>query len=190
MLALVGVGVVAYLLGTLVEVWVVSRRDERGPADAVVVLGAAQYDGRPSGALAARLDHAFELWEDGAAPAIVLTGAKQEGDRFTEAYAGFQHLRDRGVPEDDLVIVSDGTDTWESLAASARWLRGTGAEQVVLVSDPSHSARLLGIAAELDLDATVSPTGARLTVAQLAKETALVSVGRLVGYRRVTRLTH
>lgn len=182
-----------YVAATFVEVLVISRRDQRADADALVVLGAAQYDGRPSGVLKSRLDHAFELWEEGVAPAIVLTGAKQAGDRFTEAFAGFQYLREKGVPEDDLVIVDDGTDTWESLTASARQLpdavRGDDPTEIVMVSDAYHSARLLGIAEELGLEAEVSPASTGVSPAQLAKETALVSVGRLIGYRRVTRLT-
>jgi vancomycin permeability regulator SanA len=179
---------VVYLAATFVQVWVVSHRDDTGRADAAVVLGAAQYNGRPSPVLQGRLDHADDLWKSGRVPMIVLTGSKRVGDRFTEAYAGFQYLRKRGVPEKDLVIVDNGTNTWESLEASVRQLDRKGIRQVVLVSDPYHSERLLGIAGEVGLDATVSPTSESPSFGQLFREAAIVSVGRIIGYRRVTRL--
>jgi vancomycin permeability regulator SanA len=180
---------VVYLAATFVDVWLASRRDFEGVADAIVVLGAAQYDGKPSPVLQERLDHAFDLWEAGTSPEIVLTGSKQEGDRFTEAYAGFQYLRGRGVPESDMVIVDDGTSTWESLAASERVLANEGASHVVLVSDRFHSARLLGVADDVGLEAEVSPTDRQPTFRQLLRETAIVAVGRIIGYRRATQLT-
>jgi vancomycin permeability regulator SanA len=179
---------VAYFAATFVQVWVVSHRDDTSHADAAVVLGAAQYNGKPSPALRGRLDHAYDIWKAGRVPTIVLTGSKRVGDRFTEAYAGFQYLRRRGVPEKDLLIVDNGTNTWESLAASVRQLDRKGIRQVVLVSDPYHSERLLGIAGEVGLDATVSPTTESPSFRQLLREAAIVSVGRIIGYRRVTRL--
>ena len=160
-------------------------RPER--SGAIVVLGAAQYDGRPSPALRARLDHAAALYRSGTAPRIVLTGAKAPGDRFTEAFAGYRYLVRAGVPGDDLTIVDDGTSSWESLAATRRVLRRLGVRDVVLVSDPYHSQRLLDIAAEVGLSATVSPTGAGSAWQQVARETLLVSAGRVVGYRRLLR---
>ncbi len=178
-----------YLVGTFVEVWLAAKQDFDGVADAIVVLGAAQYDGKPSPVLQARLDHAFDLWDEGRSPEIVLTGSKRTGDRFTEAYAGFQYLRGRGVPESDMVIVDDGTSTWESLAASERVLRNEGAKHVVLVSDRYHSARLLGVADDVGLEAEVSPTDGQPTFRQLLRESAIVAVGRIIGYRRATRLT-
>ncbi len=179
---------VVYLAATFVQVWVVSHRDDTSRVDAAVVLGAAQYNGKPSPVLRGRLDHAYDVWKAGRVPMIVLTGSKKVGDRFTEAYAGFQYLRKRGVPEKDLVVVDNGTNTWESLAASVRQLDRKGIRQVVLVSDPYHSERLLGIAGEVGLDATVSPTGESPSFGQLFREAAIVSVGRIIGYRRVTRL--
>src|SRR5699024_7859386 len=86
---------VGYVSITLVQVWADSRRDGAAPADAIVVLGAAQYDGRPSPVLARRLDHALELHRAGLAPLIVVTGGRREGDRFTEATAGYNYLRSR-----------------------------------------------------------------------------------------------
>ena len=129
-----------YLVG-LYQVWRSARSDEARAADAIVVLGAAQYDGRPSPVLAARLDHALALWEQGYAPRIVVTGGKQEGDRFTEATASAEYLMSRGVPDSAILREVQGTSTWESLAATARILRNRGLESVLVVSDPYHSLR-------------------------------------------------
>ena len=180
--------VVGYLGITFVQVRSAAGRDDRTPVDAIVVLGAAQYDGRPSPVLKRRLDHALELYRADVAPEIVLTGGKRDGDRFTEAFTGVKYLRQAGVPDDALVIISDGANTWESLAAAARQLKAQGDNRIVLVSDPYHNERLLGTAEELGLSAGVSSTGAEASLRQLAGETAAVALGRLIGYRRLLRL--
>lgn len=180
--------ILGYVSVTFVQVARASQWEATGSADAAVVLGAAQYDGRPSPVLRARLDHGLELWRDRRVGQIVLTGSRQEGDRYTEAYAGFQYLRTRGVPESDLVIVDTGTSTWESLAASERVLRRERIASVILVSDAYHSFRLVGIAEELGMDAQVSPTGSGAALRPLLRETAAVGFGRVIGYRRMTRL--
>jgi uncharacterized SAM-binding protein YcdF (DUF218 family) len=184
--------VVAYVGITFVQVYRASRYDGARPADTLLVLGAAQYDGRPSQVLQDRLDHALELYEAGVAPRIVLTGGRQAGDRFTEATAGYNYLRDRGVPDEALLREVDGSNTYESLAASARFLRDAGYTDVVLVTDGYHALRVDGIADDLGLDASVSPSGNRLSrggeLRQLVRETAAVSVGRLIGWDRLFRL--
>ena len=149
---------IAYVGITFAQVWRASTWDQTRPVDAVVVLGAAQYNGRPSPVFERRLDRAYDLWRRGIGRRIVLTGSKKVGDRFTEAYAGFQFLRKKGVPETDLIVVDNGTSTWESLAASGRVLRRRGIDEVLLVSEPYHSLRLIGVAGELGLTAVVAPT--------------------------------
>src|SRR5690606_23884063 len=134
---------------TTVQVVQASQRDEQVRADAIVVLGAAQYDGTPSPALKGRLDHARELFEQRLAPEVVLTGSKQPDDRFTEAFVGYTYLANEGVDATALRIVDDGSSTWESMAAAWRVLREEGAERVLLVSDRYHNRRLEGIAGEL-----------------------------------------
>jgi uncharacterized SAM-binding protein YcdF (DUF218 family) len=191
--ALAVLAVVYYLFG-LYQVWHSARTDEARPADAIVVLGAAQYDGRPSPVLAARLDHALELWQQGYAPTIVVTGGKREGDRFTEATASADYLIARGVPDKAILREVQGTSTWESLAATARILRNRGLESVLVVSDPYHSLRARETARELGLDAHSSPT---LTSPvrgwsewkRMVREAAGVSVARVIGYRRLLRLS-
>jgi len=192
--AAVPVLLVAYFAATLAQVWWVARQDQRHPADAIVVLGAAQYDGTPSPQLAARLDHALILWNEGLAPTIVVTGGKQPGDRFTEAQASADYLIERGVPDDQILREVQGKSSWESLAASARFLLDRGMDTVILVSDPFHELRLRGIAREVGLTAYTSPTRTSPVKGidafqQMVKEAGGVGMGRVIGYRRLLRLT-
>lgn len=180
----------AYLAVVFFQVWSASRTDEARPAQAIVVLGAAQYDGEPSPVFAARLDHAAELYQAGIAPVVVVTGGKQEGDRFSEAAAGADYLHERGVPDEDILRETGGTNTWESLAASARFLGERGIDEVVLVSDPFHAERVDAIASEVGLDAHVSPTrtspiDGAAELQRMAGETLKVAVGRIIGFRRM-----
>jgi uncharacterized SAM-binding protein YcdF (DUF218 family) len=138
--------------------------------------------------LQARLDRALELYEAGIAPRVVTTGANQEGDRFTEGFVGYEYLRDHGVPEDNLIVITDGTNTWEELSATAHQLDLLGVDDVVLVSDGYHALRLEHTAEELGLDATVARTDGPATFRQLARETAAVSIGRVIGFRRLSDL--
>lgn len=182
-----------YVLVTFLQVWWTSLRDDAGPAGAIVVLGAAQYDGRPSPVFAARLDHAADLHDAGVAPVIVVTGGSRPGDRYTEAAAGAAYLRRRGVPDRSLRLEVQGANSWESIAATARFLREEGITEVVLVSSSYHSYRIADIADEQGLSAAVSPvgrppTGFAGTARALARETAAVALGRIVGYRRLTVL--
>ena len=188
LLAVVVLGAM-YVGVTFIQVWWASTHDEPRASEAIVVLGAAQYDGRPSPVLKARLDRAHELYEEGIAPRIVTTGANQEGDRFTEGFVGFEYLRGLGVPEDDLIVITDGVNTWEELSATAAQLRPLGLDKVVLVSDGYHALRLAHTADELGLDATVARTDGSPTFRQLARETAAVSLGRIIGYGRLAELS-
>lgn len=189
-MVLVGFAALAgvYLLVTLVQVWSDARLDQTGSADAIVVLGAAQYDGEPSPVLRGRLDHAVELYRADHAPVVVVTGGRQEGDRFTQALAGYHYLRDRGVPDDALLLEVDGTSTYTELAATSRILEQRGLSSALLVSDRYHSKRLLAIADEVGIDARVSPTDTGFGVRSLVRETAAVGLGRLVGFRRLDSL--
>lgn len=181
---------VLYVAVTFAQVWYASGRDQAREVDAIVVLGAAQYDGRPSPVLEARLDTALGLYEQGLAPVIITTGSNQQGDRFTQGFTGFTYLRDQGVPEADLRIVVDGTNTFEELSATANVLREERlGDQVLLVSDPYHALRAVEIAREVGLDPYFSPTDLDSSFRQLVRETAGVAVGRIVGFRRVSNLS-
>lgn len=176
---------VLYLGVTFAQVFAASRRDGSHPSEAIVVLGAANYDCRPSPVFRQRLDHALALYQDGTAPVIVVTGGKQEGDRCTEAAAGADYLRGQGVPDAGLLLENQGRNSWESLAASTRILHERDMTEVVLVTDGYHALRVRAIADELGLDAVVSPSGDRSSVRELIEETGVVAVGRVVGFRRL-----
>jgi len=186
---LLGIGYVAV---TWYQVWSTGRSDQARPVDAIVVLGAAQYDGRPSPQLQARLDHVVELWERGLAPAVVVTGGKQPGDRFTEAEASAEYLAARGVPREAMLAEDTSHNSYDSLVGVSDLLpEGAG---VLLVSDPFHSLRIRLIAEELGMDAYVSPTrtsplhgGAER--ARELKEAAGVALGRIIGFRRLLEIT-
>ncbi|MCZ7528886.1 MAG: YdcF family protein [Acidimicrobiia bacterium] len=157
-----------------------------------MVLGAAQYDGVPSDVLKARLDHAIGLYEEGIAPTIVVTGGGQPGDRFTEAQAAADYLHAHGVPDTAILRETTGQSSWESLAASAHFLEERGMTDVVLVSDPFHSARIDAIAEEVGLNAVTSPTQTspikgKAEWRRLGTETLRVGVGRIIGFRRLMR---
>ena len=135
------------------------RRDHAQPADAIVVLGAAQYGGRPSPVLRARLDHAIGLWRRGLAPTLVLTGGTGFGDTTSEAAVGRRYAMRRGVPDSAIVLERWGRTTSESLRAVAALLAAQpGAASVILVSDPFHMLRLSILARRLGLVPHTSPT--------------------------------
>lgn len=180
---------VLYLGVTFAQVWLAARSDQARPAEAIVVFGTAQYNGVPSPVLAARLDHAIELYEKNLAPVIVVTGGNQPGDAFTEATASANYLIERGVPDEDVLREVSGTSSWQSLAAAANFLDDREITDVLLVSDPFHSLRIRAMASELGLDGHSSPTRTSpirgMTEARyMARETVAVAVGRIVGFRR------
>jgi len=177
-----------YLSVTFVQVWDASRSDEARTADAIVVLGAAQYDCAPSPVLEQRLDHAKDLYDAGVAPRIVVTGGKQAGDRCTESKASADYLIAAGVPDADLLREVKGRNSWESLAASTTILRDDGYRSAVLVTDGYHALRVEAIADELGLDAVVSPASGDASTQALLKETGVVAVGRIIGFRRLVNL--
>lgn len=146
-----------FLLSFFVVLFV-SRQDQRYQADAIVVLGAAQYDGRPSPVLRARLDHAATLYRAGYAELIVVTGGIVAGDRVSEATAGQHYLVAAGIPATAIVVAAEGRTTAGSMVAVADYLHGEGLGRVILVSDPFHLARLRIEARRLGLEAWTSPT--------------------------------
>ena len=182
---------VVYLGVTCAQGVQASRRDDAQPAEAIVVFGAAQYDGRPSPVLRARLDHAADLFERRLAPVIVVTGGKRPDDRVSEAAASADYLAgERGIAQDDILREIDGRSSWESLASAANELRKRGKTDVILVSDPFHAARIGAMARELGLHAHVSPTrtspiSGPTELRHFGRETVAVAAGRIVGFRRL-----
>lgn len=161
--ALVLLGVVAALLvvASGVAVWRAAHTDDASEvlrADAIVVLGAAQYDGEPSPVFAGRLRHAVLLYDDDRAPVVVVLGGGAPGDETTEADAGVAWLAERGIPEDALVASPDGRTTLESLRAVIPVLADRGLEHVFLVSDPWHNLRVKRMATDLGIDGYTTAT--------------------------------
>jgi len=190
-LALVVLGLGYYAI-TLVQVVVAGRERAVPPVDAVVVLGAAQYDGRPSAQLAARLDHAVTLWESGDVGAIVVTGGGRPGDRFTEAEASRRYLTAAGVPTSAVLAEDVGTTTWESMVGVVTVLDEAGLESVILVTDPHHALRSRLIARELGLVAVATsstPTSVIRGTTSLRRhlvEAGGVAIGRVTGFERLS----
>lgn len=153
-LVVVGVLIVAGIALRTVQF---AHADQHATADTMVVMGAAQYNGRPSPVFAARLDHAAALYRDGAARHIITVGGGQQGDAVTEGEAGRQYLAAAGIPESALVAVPAGIDTLISLRAAAAAMVERGWSSVIIVTDPWHEARCRMIARDLGLDAQVSP---------------------------------
>jgi uncharacterized SAM-binding protein YcdF (DUF218 family) len=186
--------VVAYFLFSLWQVWSTGNSDQARQVDAIVVMGAAQYDGRPSPQLEARLDHVIELWPDDVAPLIVVTGGNQPGDRFTESDASASYLIDAGIDSSSILKESEGASTYESLAAAAKLLEARGLDRVLIVTDPYHALRSRLIAEDLGLEAYTSPTSTSVVTGTKAMERQLgeaagVAIGRIIGFERLDDLT-
>ena len=142
----------------LAYVWYVSRLDQRPRVDAILVLGAAHYNGKPSRVLRARLDHAVELYQAKLAGVILVTGGMAEGDRMSEATVGSKYLSERGVPAEAIVVRPVGRNSQQSIASAAEWLDDHDMLSVLLVSDPFHMARLVAESRANGLIPWVSPT--------------------------------
>jgi uncharacterized SAM-binding protein YcdF (DUF218 family) len=143
---------------SLIMVLIVSQKDQRRRVEAIVVLGAAQYNGRPSPVLRARLEHAIGLYQDGMAPLVVVTGGIGRGDTTSEASAGARFLRAHGLPDSAVAAAGEGRTTSTSMTAVAAWMKGRGIHRVLLVSDPFHMFRLRLEARRTTLEAYTSPT--------------------------------
>jgi len=159
---LVAAGVVIALLvigwaAVVVNVAVTAARDEATTADAIAVLGAAQYNGRPSPVFRARLDHAAALYQRGYAPVVLVTGGVGLGDSLSEAEVGRQYLLKLGLPEQEVVALPPASSTYSSVEGIAAWFEGKERRHVLLVSDGFHMLRLSIIARRLDLAASISP---------------------------------
>lgn len=160
-------------------VWRVSRLDQRNRADAIVVLGAAQYNGRPSPVLKARLDHGLDLYRAGLAPVIVVTGGIGAGDRMSEATVGHRYLRALAVPDSAIIVRPDGRTTDESMRSVAEWMHDRELTRMLLVSDPFHMARLRLEARRAGLEVFTSPTRTSPIVPGSRKEAGYLALEAL-----------
>ncbi|MGH2710156.1 MAG: YdcF family protein [Actinomycetota bacterium] len=170
----------APILGSAVAVWRAAHTDEAsevGRADAILILGAAQYAGDPSPVFRGRLDHGALLYQKGFADRIIVLGAGQEGDATTEAQAGADYLVGRGVPEVDVTPSPRGRTTQESIAAAAVLMHEADLESAFLVSDPWHNLRIRRMARDEGIEGYVSATWHSAAQSQST---------RLQGYARET----
>jgi uncharacterized SAM-binding protein YcdF (DUF218 family) len=142
----------------LVSIFLFGRLEEARPVDAIVVLGAAQYDGRPSPVLKARLDHALELYNLGYGKKMILTGGVGVGDTVSEAEVGGRYVAKAGIKKENIVLERTGLSTEESMAAVDRLMERQALHTALLVSDPFHMLRLRLLAWRLGVKAYSSPT--------------------------------
>jgi uncharacterized SAM-binding protein YcdF (DUF218 family) len=186
------IAVLIYFVVTAVQVFLTGRHYQPHAAGAIVVMGAAQYNGVPSPDLRARLDEAKLLWQQRYATDIVVTGSKEPGDVFTEAQASAQYLIGNGIPGRDIYEVG-GRDSWQNLADASPLLLAHGQKTILLVSDQFHEARCLAIASSVGLTASPTPTRTSpikgwSTVPYYAKETVGVGLGRIIGFNHLSSL--
>jgi len=148
--------VAALALGVLIKRQ--ADRDEARPSDAIVVLGAAQWDGKPSPVLQARLDHAFDLYAAGLAPKVIVTGGVGVGDNYSEGEVARQYLLHKGIPAAAVLTENRGRTSYESMAGATALMQRNGWHTALLVSDPFHMYRLKQMAGDLGVQAATSPT--------------------------------
>lgn len=152
------IAVVLVWAGSIAAVLAWSSMDQARPAGSIVVLGAAQYDGRPSPVLRARLDHGIDLWNQGMGKVLILTGGQGYGDTTSEAAVGRAYARRHGVPETAILLENKGRTTRESMLAVADILERRGNMTTILVSDPFHMLRLSIIGRRFGMVPYTSPT--------------------------------
>lgn len=172
---LAGIGVAAIVM-LAIAIYSQARHDETAPADAIVVMGTAQWDGRPSPTFKARLDQAYDLYQERQAPLIVLTGGTGAGDQYSEAEVGWNYLLERGVPTNAMVAVTVGRTSLQSLRQADVVLRQRSATRVLLVSDAFHMFRIKRMAEDLGLSPLASPT-----------QTSPIRAGSPLEYRYMAR---
>ena len=189
----VAISFVLYFVVTSVSYRASWSHEAKGSADVIIVMGAAQYDGVPSNLLEMRLQQGLDLWKDGRAPLIALTGGKQAGDRFTEAATGRRWLTDRGVPVNAIVSEDVGRSTWQSLSQLAPVLQERSVETAIVVSSYWHVQRADLILHQLGYDASTSPVpGDSASLAWNTKasgELLGISFGRLMGFDTLYSIT-
>jgi uncharacterized SAM-binding protein YcdF (DUF218 family) len=191
----VAIAMFLYAIMTFFSILSVGHSDKGESADAVVVMGAAQYDGTPSPLLVSRLQHALDLYKQGRVRIIAVTGGKLPADRFTEAATSHRWLTDRGVPSSVIIREDIGRSTWESLKSLAPVLQSNKIQSVLVSTDRWHmqrcvlSLRELGIRAMPSATATSPLQGAQRAWGKYVKETAGVGLGRIIGFDRLLSIT-
>jgi uncharacterized SAM-binding protein YcdF (DUF218 family) len=187
--SLLVLALVVYLAVSLVQVWLTSREYKPHPAAAIMVMGAAQYNGVPSPDLQARLNEAAILFKKGYANLIVVTGGKEKGDLHTEAGSGAAYLASQGVPASD-ILQAGGNDTYENVADAAPLLKARNATTVLVTTDPFHEDRSMAISSSFGLTPSPTPTKTSpitgwSTLPYFLKEGVGVGLGRIIGFNHL-----
>ena len=180
------IAVLVYIGVTAWQVWRTGQQYAPQATGAIVVMGAAQYNGVPSPDLRARLEQAALLWHQHYSSTIVVTGSKEPGDNYTEAEAGERYLRSVGVPAAD-ILQAGGRNSWQNLEDASQLLIPRGDTDVLIVTDKFHVARSMAIASSVGLTphptpAQDSPINGLAALPYYAKETVGVAIGRIIGF--------
>ncbi len=188
-IGLIATVIVIYFGVTLVQVWLTSRSYDPHPAGAILVMGAAQYNGVPSPDLQSRLDEALTLYRAGDAHLIMVTGNKEKGDLYTESQAGAHYLETNGVPAAD-ILQAGGDDSYENVADAAHMLKTRGIASLLIATDPFHEDRSMAISSELGFTPSPTPTKTSpikgwATVPYFLKEAVGVGLGRIIGFNHL-----
>jgi uncharacterized SAM-binding protein YcdF (DUF218 family) len=186
---LLAAAIFLYFAVALVQVWLTSREYDPHPAGAILVMGAAQYNCRPSPDLQARLDQALTLYRQGYAHLVMVTGNKKRGDRCTEAESGAMYLESKGVPAGD-ILEAGGDTTYGNIEQAVPVLAKHGVKVVLVTTDPFHEDRSMAIASTLSLSPSATPTQSSpitgwSTVPYFLKEAVGVGLGRIIGFNHL-----
>lgn len=158
-IAIAGIMAAAMLLvlGLMIAIYAEARGDEARPVDAILILGAAQYNGVPTDVFSARLEHTLTLYNEGLAPYIIVTGGRMEGDQFTEGDTAQTWLMNRGVPESAIIVENEGRDTWATMQGAWEASRPFDIHTVLIVSDGFHLFRAERMANAVGFKGYTSP---------------------------------
>lgn len=186
--------ILVYVGVTFVQVWLTSRANDPHPADAILVFGTAANYLTPAPDLQARLERALQLYQEGLAPVVAVTGGKRPGDKFTEGQISATWLEGQpnGVPK-HAIVVGSGADSWDNVGSVAPVLRELGVHTVLVVTDPFHEDRAMAIVSSYGFSPSPTPSehspihGAE-ELGYLIKESVEVSVGRIIGYGTLSDL--
>jgi len=180
--------VIAVPLYAVALTWHAANNPLNRNADVIVVLGAAQLDGRPGEVLQARLDEAKRIYDLGLAPRIITVGAGAPGDRTTEAASGKYWLTTNGVKSKNVTALEVGRDTWVSTENYVKFMKIKKMKDVIIVTDPFHCRRAMTMANDLGVVATCSPvqtgpnsldnSGKRYLIRETGAYLSYVSLGR------------
>ena len=185
--------VVLYFAVTFVQIWLTGHEHSQKSAQAILVFGTAEDNGKPSAELKDRLDHALKLYREGRAPWIVVTGGNRPGDNYTEAGVSATYLEHHGVPA-RRILEGAGKDTWQNVSTVMSKLKAHHIVSVLTVTDPFAEYRAMAIASTQGLSPQPSPVSNSPTIhfslwLYYLKETAEVGVGRVIGYGRLSSWT-